>query len=222
VHVVADIQRDIVIIDGVLHQPIPSGVAIAQIGAAHKLSVRHIDQAIGDRYADLHALHLVAPLVFVRPPDASAGLFARGVDPWMAGRIFTKRDGAESARLHGMARVVEVDGVDAAHLERPGEVHEDRSCIPLVLEPLRAEEDFVDMQRGVQVKLDAPTVLEHPEAHGVLALNEFFVRIDANVEVVKEQVVVGAIGTVRPAQNIAMCSSSRAKHGRSHEQHRYR
>ena len=134
VHVVADVQRDVVVVDGIVNQPIPARVAIAQVGLAHEFSVGDIDQAVGNRHADFHALHFIAPLVLVRPPDAGAGLFARGVDPGMAGRVFAEGDSAKAAGLDGMARIVEVDGVLAPCSQRLRKVDEDRSGIALVLE----------------------------------------------------------------------------------------
>ncbi len=56
-----------------------------------------------------------------------------------------------------------------------------------------AEQDLVDLQVGVEVELDAGVVLEHLEADRVLAADALLVRIDADVEVVGQQVVVGAI-----------------------------
>src|SRR5580698_4248389 len=99
--VVADVQRDIVIIDGIMDEPIPAGVAVTEIGFSHELSVGDIDETIWDRYADLHVLNFVAPLIFVRPPDTRSYSFARSVDPGMSGRIFAESETAESAGLDG-------------------------------------------------------------------------------------------------------------------------
>ncbi len=56
----------------------------------------------------------------------------------------------------------------------------------------------------MQIELDARAVLEHLEADGVLAADEFLFGIDANVEMVEEQIVVGAVGTVRAAQDVRL------------------
>ena len=56
----------------------------------------------------------------------------------------------------------------------------------------------------MQVELDARVVLEHLEADGVLAAEEFLLRVDANIEVVEEQIVIGAIGSVLAAQDIGV------------------
>ena len=70
VHVVADVQRDVVVVDRILDQPVPARVAVAEVGLADELAVRDVDQVVRDRDADLHALDFVAPLILVRPPDA--------------------------------------------------------------------------------------------------------------------------------------------------------
>jgi hypothetical protein len=103
-----------------------------------------------------------------------------------------------------MARVVEVDGVDASRLQGLGKVYEDGSCVARVLKPDCPQKDLVDMQCAVQIELDPSAVLEHPEADCVLALQELFVRVDPHIEVIKQQVVVGAIGSIRAAQNVSV------------------
>ena len=55
---------------------------------------------------------------------------------------------------------------------------------------------------GVEIELDARVVLQHPEADRVLAADELFLRIDAHIEVVGEQVIVRAIAAVLAAQDI--------------------
>ena len=107
-----------------------------------------------------HVLDFVAPLIFVGPPDAGADAFAGGVDPGMAGGIFVESDAAEAALLRRMAGVVEVDGVDLSGAQRFREVDEDGAGIALVFERGCAEKNFVDVQRGVQIELDARAVLE--------------------------------------------------------------
>ena len=53
--VVADVQRHVVVVDRVVDQPVPARVAVAEVGLADELAVRDVDQAVGDRDADLHA-----------------------------------------------------------------------------------------------------------------------------------------------------------------------
>ena len=80
------------------------------------------------------------------------------IQGWPAGSL-PEGDAAEAAGLHGIAGVVEVDAVGAAGAEGFGEVDEDGAGIALVLEGGVAEEDLVDVERGVQVELDARAVL---------------------------------------------------------------
>jgi hypothetical protein len=65
----------------------------------------------------------------------------------------------------------------------------------------------------MQIELDALAVLQHPEADGVFSLKKFFLRINAYVEVVKQQIVIGTIGSVRPAQTVGAGSPVRGNHG---------
>jgi hypothetical protein len=121
----------------------------------------------------------------------------------MAGRIFAESDGAKSTRFYRMTRVVEVDGVLSACFQGLWEVDEDCACIAPVAEPTPVEKYFVDLQSGMQIELDAFAILKHPEANGVFALKIFFVRVDTDIEVVEEQIIVGAIGPVSAAQYIS-------------------
>ena len=133
-------------------------------------------------------------------PMPSQAVLTQG---WPDGSLL-ERDAAEAAGLDGIPGVVEVDGVGAAGAERLGKIDEDGAGIALVLEGGVAEEDFVDVERGVQIELDARGVLEHFEADGVLAAEVFLFGIDAHVEVVEEEIVVGAIGSVRAAQDVGV------------------
>ena len=193
------LRRDVVVVDGIVDEPVPAGVAVAEIGLAHEFSVRDIDEIVRNRHADLHALDFVAPLVLVRPPDARADSFAGGVDPGTASRIFAKREAAESACFEGIPGVVEIDRVDPAGVEGLREINEDGAEFALVLQLCRAKEDLVDVERLLEVELDARVVLEHLEADSVLPADEFLVGVDADIEMVEEQIVVGAIWAVRSA-----------------------
>ena len=48
VDVVADVERDVVIIDGVGDVPVPAGVSVAQIGLADELAVGNVDEIVGN------------------------------------------------------------------------------------------------------------------------------------------------------------------------------
>ena len=109
--VAADVQRDVVVVDRVLDEPVPTRIAVAEVGPAHESAVRHVDQVVGNRDADLHPLDFVAPLILVRPPDARAFVLAGGRDPVMASCVLAERHPAESPLFLGLTRVVEIDRV---------------------------------------------------------------------------------------------------------------
>ena len=69
------------------------------------------------------------------------------------------------------------------------------------------------LQRRVQIQLDAPAVLEHPEADRVLSLEKLFVRINTYIEVIKQQVIICAIRSVRPAQKVGARCPVQRNHG---------
>src|ERR1700749_3502331 len=132
--IIADVQGDVVIIDGIMHHPIPARVSVAKISLAHKLSVGNIYKVIWDSNTNLHALNLIAPLVFVGPPDARSYAFARGVNPWMARCICSKGEASKSALVDWRPGVVKVDRVCTAGVQCLREVNKDCAGIPLVFE----------------------------------------------------------------------------------------
>src|ERR1039457_3196799 len=127
----------------------------------------------------------------------------------MTGGVFPERDSTEPARLERIPRVVKVDGVHAAGAERLREVHEDGAGVALVMERGGAEQNLVDVERFMQVELDARVVLKHLEAEGVLAADELLFRVDADVEMVEEQIVVGAMRPVLAAEDVGVRGSLR-------------
>ena len=120
----------------------------------------------------------------------------------MAGWIVAEGEASESARLQWRAGVIEINRVHAACSQRLRKIHEDGPRITLVLKRYGAQENFVDLERLGQVELDARAVLEHLEPDGVFAADELLFRIYADVEMVEEQIIVGAIGPISAAQNI--------------------
>src|SRR5580693_10230519 len=54
----------------------------------------------------------------------------------------------------------------------------------------------------MKVELDARTVLKHFEANGILPADGLLLRINANIQVVRKQIIVDAVWTVGAAQNV--------------------
>src|SRR5215467_15964992 len=101
--VFSDVQRDVVVVDGILYEPIPARIAVAQVGLAEEFAVGNVDQFAWSRNADFHAVYFIAPLILVRPPHARAQLLACGVDPSPARRVLFEGDAAESSRFRWTA-----------------------------------------------------------------------------------------------------------------------
>ena len=74
------------------------------------------------------------------------------------------------------------------------EVDEDCASVAPVVEPASVEKYLVDFEGGMQIELNAFAVAKHSEADRVLALKKFFVRVDTDIQMVEEQIVVGAMG----------------------------
>src|ERR1700735_5926805 len=109
--IVADIQRNIVVVDRIVHEPIPPRVPVSEIRLANELPVRYIHQVVRNRDADTHVLDFVAPLVLVWPPHARAYAFTRRVNPWMAFRVLSERVNAEPPRCYRSPGVIESGGI---------------------------------------------------------------------------------------------------------------
>src|SRR5215831_5069333 len=97
VFVFPDVQRNVVVVDGILYEPIPARIAVAQVRLAEKFAIGNIDQVAWSRNADFHVFYFIAPLIFVRPPHARAKLLACGIDPGPARWVFLEGDAAESS-----------------------------------------------------------------------------------------------------------------------------
>ncbi len=86
--------------------------------------------------------------------------------------------------------------------EGRGEVDVEGAAVAVVLQDGWAKGDFVDLEGRIELELDAGAVFEHFEADGVGSGDELLLRVDAEVEVVIEEVVVGAVGAVGAAEEI--------------------
>jgi hypothetical protein len=65
-------------------------------------------------------------------------------------------------------------------------------------------DDFINLQIVVEVELNPRVVFEHAEADRVLAADKLLLRIDANIKMVKKQIVVGPVPPVLPAQDVGV------------------
>ena len=190
------------VVDRILDLPVPARVAVAEIRLAGEPAVGDVHEIARDGDAEIHPFDFVAPLILVRPPDAGALALARRGDPGPPGRIRRERHPAEASLLARHARVVELDRIRAPGPQRLGKVHPDRVEFAIVFQRRRAEEDLLDGEVGVEVELDPRVVLEHLEANRVHAADRLLFRIDPDVEVVGEEVVVRAVAPVLAAQDV--------------------
>ncbi len=151
----ANVQRHVVIIDRIADLPIPARVAVAQILLAQKPPVGNIHQVVRHGDVHLHILDFIALLIFVRPPDARANAFARGRNPMPARRVFAKADAAEAPRLLRRTGVIKLNRLHRTLLERLRKIHIHRPQFARVFQFRFAVQNFVYLQVGKQVELNA-------------------------------------------------------------------
>src|SRR3546814_569978 len=87
VGVSGNIDRNIVIVDGIAHEPVPAGVPVRKQFFSPALAIGYVHQTVGNGYADEHAVGFFGLVIFVGPPEAGAGSLAGNRYPWFA--IFT-------------------------------------------------------------------------------------------------------------------------------------
>ena len=206
----ANIQRDAIAVDRVSYFPVPLRVTVAQILFACQPPIGDCHQRIRHGNGDIHALlRLVLPLVFAWPVDIASVILIRGKDPRTPLRIGLEAHSAEPSLGLRRAGIVEVDGVGLSSVQRLRKVDKHRAGIPGVDQFFLAQHDLLDHQNLAEIELNARAVGQHLEAHGIHAGNGLAYRIDANIEVVVEQIVVRSVRPVGPAQDFDACRRHR-------------
>src|SRR6185437_11213064 len=127
---------------------------------------------------------------------------ARGVNPRPSLRVFVENKSAEPSFRQRTSRVVEIDRVGLPGPQRLRKIHEHRSRVALILQRRLAKKDLVNLERVVEVKLNARPILQHLEANRILAADRLCVRINTNIQVVIQQIVIGSIRPISAAQYI--------------------
>src|SRR6202034_1293136 len=109
-----------------------------------------------------------------------------------------------------MAGIMEIDGVNPALEQLFREIDVDGSA-RRTLEAERQgrlirllQKNLIDLKRPHEIQLNAAAVLQHFEADGILTAQGSLLRIYPYVQVVVEQIVVGAIRAIAPAQMIGL------------------
>jgi hypothetical protein len=113
---------------------------------------------------------------------------------------------------------MKLDGLHRTLPQGRGKVHPDRAQFARVFQFGRPVQDFVHVEVGKQVELDARVVLEHAEPNRVLAADEFLVRVYADVEVIGEQIVIRPPRAVFTAQEVGARGPLRGGRLRRHQE----
>jgi len=179
-------------------------------GSRRRSSPNSLTEAFGVDTVEGNMLSLLLQALLVAPPSDLATLgVVLGRGPARSVAILLSGGKTRVAAVGEPAFGGLVLSVDARNvvLDYAGT----RVEVPLVLQGRRAEQNPVDPEVGGEVELDPRVVGEHPEADPVRTRDRLLARIDAHVEVVEEEVVVGAVTPVLPAKDV--CPRRRAKSG---------
>src|SRR5258708_5089962 len=65
-------------------------------------------------------------------------------------------------------------------------------------------DDLIVFQVVVEIQLNACVVLEHLEPDRVPATDKLLLRIDANIEIIEEQIIVGTIAAILTAEDVGV------------------
>ncbi len=196
--VISDVQRDAVVVDGIMNLPVPAGIAVAEIGLTANLPLETSVQAVGNRDPQAHILDLVAQLFLVSATRSGPGALAGRGDPGPSGRVGGEGNPAPAPLARRLSGKIEVDGGRLVLLQSSGKINETSADYPGVRQLPAAADDLLDLQFRFQVELDAGVVLEHLETDRVLSAPRPGCWIDPKIEIVGEKIIVRPVGAVAP------------------------
>ena len=118
------------------------------------------------------------------------------------GGVFAEADAAKPPGFLRRTGVMKLNGLHGAFLQWRGKIHKDRPQFARVFQFGRARQNFVYVQVGKQVQLNARVFLQHFEADRIFAADRLLFGINTDVQVIRKQIVVGTPRAVFPAQNV--------------------
>ena len=124
--------------------------------------------------------------------------------PRIANRLL--RRVRDYAQVRAEGAITERVAADALKLL---EVDEHGVDLTLEGERRRVHLDLLDREVRVEIDLNPGVVLQHPETDAVLAADQLLRRVDADVEVVVAEIVVGAIAAVLATKDVGAARRSR-------------
>ncbi|MBV6504871.1 MAG: hypothetical protein ILNGONEN_00426 [Syntrophorhabdaceae bacterium] len=185
-----------------MHKPIPARVAIAEFSFILKAAIGHHHQVRRRRNADPHAVDFIRLLIFVRPPQARARALAGRVNPRIPQRVLLERNAAETPGFLRMPGIMKIDAVSLAGFQPFGKIDKHGVELACVLQRLAVEQNAVDLHVVKQIDLNALIIREHFKPDRVESGKIFLCYAQAHVEIIKQQIIVGAIWPVAAAQRI--------------------
>src|ERR1035437_7151934 len=209
VRVGSDVERNVIVVDWVLHLPVPTRESVVQVGPALEPSSRNLHQVARRLHADVYRFDFIAPLVLVRPPYACAFLFTCGIHERPAHRICAEDEAAESSHLHRMTRVVKIHRVYLPLVQCAWKVDIDRSATDTLPGQGRRravgifQGDSINTKRWHEVELNTLAILQHPESDGIHSTQKLLGWIHPHMQVVMEKVIVRAIRAVATEEFVA-------------------
>src|SRR5690606_17195912 len=156
-HVIADVGSNVVVVDGVAHEPVETGVTVTQILAAAEPAIGDIGKAVGNADADQHAIHFIRLVILVGPPYAGPQALACRRNPMFSVAVFLEIKPAIPRcplSLQGMAGVVYPERVQPAFFYWPGEINKYRVKLAFKREFLSLVDNLVDPEVIKQINLE--------------------------------------------------------------------
>src|SRR5690606_16476821 len=132
-HIVADIDGDVVIVDWIADKPVEPGIATREFLYPSETPVRDVDQSSGDADTDEHAIYFVRLVIFIGPPCARTQLLTCGRNPVIAIAVFLEVKPSVPrcpSSLHWMSRIVHGNFFPCSFCDGLGKIDEHGMVLP--------------------------------------------------------------------------------------------
>src|SRR5690606_37601344 len=121
--IVADIDGDVVVVDGTGDEPLVGDGGVVVAGGPAEAAVGDVDEGLGYRDGDTLAVGLLGLTVLVRPPGARAKPLHGGGDPGLSVAIDAPGESAVPRGVLRHARSPVIEHGDGADLTHPARTH---------------------------------------------------------------------------------------------------
>src|SRR3546814_2093183 len=166
VGVSGNIDRNIVIVDGIAHEPVPAGVPVRKQFFSPSLAFCYVLHTVGSGYSDEHSGGFFGLVIFFGPPEAGAGSLAGNRYPWFA--IFTCLPNkptvpGRAVSRYRRPRIKEPESAPGAFPDGFRKVDEHRVILPLPGKRMSFPQNAVNLHVLKQIHLNAIETVSGPE-----------------------------------------------------------